>query len=285
MRNLLYKLQSGQHYFGSGSHNSPEFNEFFMDFKKSFTNQLKKLNADTISFSKGHFYLSGFFKVEGQFYYFSLSDVRSYNDQLLIRTAKSAEDYTGGTNNYITIDNGMYKLIARTFKISIPSTHHVAKKKADDIADEIIEAGFYHKTVPSAKQANAIAWALDDKLKEKGNKSTSITEYRNGRTITQCKCSTEEFSYLYDASSKKMSVDIFDKDNIDLDKFVKTLPKYHYAAYRVNPYTEQGLLLAPKEVALYDYIKDAERNKYPLFGKALFEFRKAYPDTYMALLD
>jgi len=124
MKSIIERLHAGINHFQSGGCNSNEFNKFFRDFKKVFTKELNNLNATEISFSKGHFYLSGFFKVNEQYYYFSLSDVRhdwiigrSGKPEMLIRTAKHLKDYTGGVNCYVAIEPEMYKEIKRTFRL------------------------------------------------------------------------------------------------------------------------------------------------------------------------
>jgi hypothetical protein len=55
---------------------------------------------------KGHFYAYGFFRtISGYTYYFALSDVRFFSAKhLLIRTAKNFDDFTGGQNQYIALD-------------------------------------------------------------------------------------------------------------------------------------------------------------------------------------
>lgn len=108
MEKSLKLLRQG---FESSSTSTPQFNTFFSTFKKEFTAELKKVNATEIQFSKGHFYISGFFKVNEQMYYFSLSDVRGSEFQreisMLYRTAKNNKDYTGGSNNWVNIETGM----------------------------------------------------------------------------------------------------------------------------------------------------------------------------------
>ena len=121
----LQKLLQNPAYFGSGGRNSPEFNSFYRKFSNRFKKELLKLNATDIKFSKGHFYLSGFFKVGGQWFYFSLGDVRGsfhmvdYQGRLklLVRTAQHDKDYTGGSNNYVVIEDGMYQTIVNTFNL------------------------------------------------------------------------------------------------------------------------------------------------------------------------
>jgi hypothetical protein len=69
-----------------------------------------KQNFNLVSFSIGHFEISFF--VESlktkKMAYASISDVRffknSWFDNVLIRTAKSKVDYTGGSNNYCKLE-------------------------------------------------------------------------------------------------------------------------------------------------------------------------------------
>ena len=56
----------------------------------------------------GHYYLSGFFDVNNQSYYYSINDVRcSRSNNMLIRTAQNHKDFTGGTNHYIPLGENM----------------------------------------------------------------------------------------------------------------------------------------------------------------------------------
>jgi hypothetical protein len=84
-------------------------NDFKIWARKEF-NRLKKIltekNCTNIQLNYGFYYFSGFFTApSGQIYYISCSDVRheSYN-RLLIRTAKSYSDFTGGQNNFVKTD-------------------------------------------------------------------------------------------------------------------------------------------------------------------------------------
>jgi hypothetical protein len=55
--------------------------------------------------NNGHFYISGFFTaVSGQIWWFRLEDLR-WSPTFLIRTAESYTDYTGGSNQYVNLDN------------------------------------------------------------------------------------------------------------------------------------------------------------------------------------
>lgn len=100
--------------FESSSQLTPEFAAFFRTFKSEFSKELKSVEATNIVFSRGHFYLSGFFTKDNKVFYFSISDVRGIcpipfveGFAMLYRTAKDYKDYTGGSNQWITIEKGM----------------------------------------------------------------------------------------------------------------------------------------------------------------------------------
>ena len=97
--------------FVSSSVTTPEFKMFFRTFKKEFTKELESVGAHNITFSREHFYVSGFFtSASGQIYYFSLSDVRDMRFgelTLMYRTAESYKDFTGGMNQWVNIEEGM----------------------------------------------------------------------------------------------------------------------------------------------------------------------------------
>lgn len=115
MKQSLILLKQG---FESSSGKTPEFLAFFRTFKKEFTKELQFLGATNVQFSRGHFYLSGFFTLGTQAWYFSLSDVRGMDyvlqhnpdscmAQLLYRSANDYKDYSGGANQYVRIESGM----------------------------------------------------------------------------------------------------------------------------------------------------------------------------------
>jgi hypothetical protein len=126
MKESLKMLRNG---FESSCSTTPEFAQFFRTFKKEFTKELKTIGATDIEFSRGHFHLTGFFRsTDGQLWYFSLSDVRgmeyglkvnpeSCMNKLLYRTAKHNKDWTGGSNRYATIREGMAEDMCWSFKL------------------------------------------------------------------------------------------------------------------------------------------------------------------------
>lgn len=96
---------------GTNSKHDPAFKSFTSLFKSFIKTELEKVNVTNVVFSVGHYHISGFFTVGKQSYYFSLSDVRHGfdRDRILVRTAKDYNDYRGGSNNFITIREDMFK--------------------------------------------------------------------------------------------------------------------------------------------------------------------------------
>ena len=122
MKKSIALLKKG---FESSSQTTQEFLNFVRTFRSEFTKELKSIGATDIQIGKGHFYVSGFFTVDGQAWYFSLSDVRgmeyclnqSCMGKLLYRTAKNYKDFTGGQNRYATIETGMAQKMCWSFKV------------------------------------------------------------------------------------------------------------------------------------------------------------------------
>ncbi len=96
---------------GTNSKADPQFQLFVKKFKSFMKNELSKVGATNIVFSIGHYYISGFFTVKEQPYYFSISDVRGMvmGNKLLYRTAKDYKDYSGGLNRWVEIEDGMFE--------------------------------------------------------------------------------------------------------------------------------------------------------------------------------
>lgn len=89
----------------SGSDLSQDFKNFFRKEKNRLTKIFKEKGCTNIQLNYGFYYFSGFFtSPSGQVYYISCSDVRHFTyNRLLIRTAQSYTDYTGGSNQYVGI--------------------------------------------------------------------------------------------------------------------------------------------------------------------------------------
>ena len=94
--------------FSSGGTAGEDFKIFARKFK-SFVKKQLPLTCSLVSFSSGHYFLSGFITKNSKYVYFSTSDVRyfpgKWASDILIRTAKDSKDYTGGCNNTTTIKN------------------------------------------------------------------------------------------------------------------------------------------------------------------------------------
>ena len=93
--------------FSSGGTTGIDFKRFAQLFRNHIKKHLPE-NAKLVNFSKGHYYVSGFIEKNGNYIYFSVSDVRffpnEWNQQILIRTAEHEKDYTGGSNEYTTLE-------------------------------------------------------------------------------------------------------------------------------------------------------------------------------------
>lgn len=109
---MLKTIELLRNGFESSSQTTEEFKHFYRTFKREFTKELKNAGATEITFSRGHFYVSGFFTIGNQAWYFSLSDVRGSEiriPNLMYRTAEHYKDYTGGSNRWVEIKEGMYE--------------------------------------------------------------------------------------------------------------------------------------------------------------------------------
>ena len=93
--------------FVSSSRKTPQFKSFATQFRNDMKKLLSELGATNPKFSTGHFYMSGFFTAKtGQIYYLSLSDERFFKlHPMLLRQAKAYDDYTGGSNGFIPLDD------------------------------------------------------------------------------------------------------------------------------------------------------------------------------------
>ena len=96
------------HFFMDGTGwNTAPFEVFAKDFKR-FVEQNLPDDARLLEFSTNHYVLSGFIEKDYRFVYFSTSDVRVWKDwynAILVRTAKSDHDHTGGSNGYTSLEN------------------------------------------------------------------------------------------------------------------------------------------------------------------------------------
>lgn len=94
------------------SYMSDSAEQFAKDFKSTVKDIFKDDGIDIVNWSVGHYFMSGFFKKNDKHVYFSRNIERGYPINLesrdamfgiLVRTAKSDKDYTGGRNNFTSI--------------------------------------------------------------------------------------------------------------------------------------------------------------------------------------
>lgn len=114
-----------KHEFSNGETIGDDFKQFSKDFRKCIKDQLSNSNVTIAVYSREHYFASGFVYCEdtAKYAYFSISDVRfwssDWHENILIRTAKSDKDYTGGRNNYTTLADfakNIVKLVDGTIK-------------------------------------------------------------------------------------------------------------------------------------------------------------------------
>ena len=90
--------------FESSSCRTPEYLNAHKQFKKEFIKLLKPYTKNILIHKPNHFDISGFFELNNnEIYYFSIGDLR-WNKIFLLRTATDFKDYTGGRNNFITLN-------------------------------------------------------------------------------------------------------------------------------------------------------------------------------------
>ena len=106
MKELMHKWR--RHSFSSGTTNGDDFKQFFSEFKTTLKRECKKLGIEVIPFKINHYCFTGFVKKDGKYIYFSVGDVRYdgvWFNRILYRTAKHEKDWTGGGNNWTTLEN------------------------------------------------------------------------------------------------------------------------------------------------------------------------------------
>ncbi len=216
MRKVAQLVTQGVNYFDSSSTNSPQFHEFFDLFKRSFTRELKSVGATKIELSKGHFYISGFFTVESQAYYFSIDDVRGcfYRDypKMLVRTAKDYKDFTGGANNYFKIEPGMSKIMANRWGFTYSNPKAKKQKCPTEIAQAIMDSedGYHEFSVPSNNKAMYIMFRLTDHF-DLSAKDKIVSTRKYGRIIDSSYIQNNKFEAYYYADTKRMKEQIKEK--------------------------------------------------------------------------
>jgi len=107
--------------FESSTGLTPQFAQFARDFKKHIKSILPE-GIELVNWSRGHFEVYGFIKQGKKHVYFTINDVRFFQDEwnssIMIRTAENDEDYTGGSNRYTTLEGfteAVQKLLTKNF--------------------------------------------------------------------------------------------------------------------------------------------------------------------------
>lgn len=120
------KKWNGKGIQDDGSVVSREFRTFARDFRSMVKTVAEELGATLISFSAGHYDMYGFVEKGEKYLYFSFSVPRGefpmnlrepqFMGEVLVRTASSPKDYTGGRNNFcpmVEIKGLMERLFVR----------------------------------------------------------------------------------------------------------------------------------------------------------------------------
>ncbi|MBR3832121.1 MAG: hypothetical protein IKJ72_00605 [Mycoplasmataceae bacterium] len=114
MIKTLQHLKNG--IIDNGCYTSDDFKKFVRTFRSEFKKEVAKIGGENVEIKGGHYYLYGFFTLNNQAYYISISDVRYFKvEDILIRTAKSYKDFTGGINNFIKIKPNLFENVNLKF--------------------------------------------------------------------------------------------------------------------------------------------------------------------------
>lgn len=119
----------------AGAYPSDEFKKFARDMKAAMKKSATEKGYTLLSFNRGHYSVFGFFEKDGKYVYFSFDCPRyglpvnlSASDAMngfLYRTAASAKDYTGGSNNF-TNWNRLFDSVSRLFELELRKDGNVA---------------------------------------------------------------------------------------------------------------------------------------------------------------
>ena len=93
--------------FSSGCYTGEDYKTFQRKYINYLKTMAKENGWELVKVGKNHYEFSAFFKYKDKFVYFSISDVRFWQNDwynhILIRTANSDRDYRGGNNYYTTL--------------------------------------------------------------------------------------------------------------------------------------------------------------------------------------
>jgi len=101
--------------FESSTANTSQSLAFMKEAKKWLKDFCVNRRYTNFKFGIGHFYFSAFFKVREQWWYVSSGDLRWSFGTMLVRTANSDKDYTGGRNQSVyyneNFEANLYKIV------------------------------------------------------------------------------------------------------------------------------------------------------------------------------
>jgi len=94
--------------FSSGSYTGEDYKTFQTKYINYLRSLCKNNNWELLNIGRNHYEFSAFIKNElNKYIYLSISDVRFWKNEwytdILIRTAKTEKDYSGGYNNYTSL--------------------------------------------------------------------------------------------------------------------------------------------------------------------------------------
>lgn len=108
--------------FSSGGYTGEDYKHFERLYIAYLKSIMKDNGWELAKVNKNHYQFSAFFLCKDRYIYFSISDVRFWSNewykQILFRTANSETDYTGGQNNYCSLQglpNAIKRLLGENY--------------------------------------------------------------------------------------------------------------------------------------------------------------------------
>ena len=98
-----------------------DFLEFSNDLKADIQRQIQDFGYEIKNYSTGYFFVSGFIynSKNGRYAYFKVGDMRdtgTWHNRILVREARSDNDYSGGINHFVNLDSTgkeLHKILER----------------------------------------------------------------------------------------------------------------------------------------------------------------------------
>ena len=174
---------------------SKEFKQFQSAFKREVKRLAEEKGANLVGYSNGHYDMCGFVEQNGKYVYFSygsldrtkvsLTPNGNWHSAFLMRTAKSAKDYHGGTNNHVAFSQ-FQEIMERLFQqqqsaaatqeqtITIETTNQQSNQTTNNMeANNIKAADLIGKTIIVGENIATI-------VIKSANGNTLQGEYKSG---------------------------------------------------------------------------------------------------------